>query len=65
MFILWIEFIKQKFKENFSMESSFGHLMKVTKDFYLVSIGINEINYGIKNPKRFKISIMHQSRNSN
>ena len=41
------------------MESSFGHLMKVTKDFYLVSIGINEISDGIKNSKRFKIAILH------
>ena len=39
---------KQRFKEYFSLEKSIGHLMKVAKDFYLISIGINEINDGIK-----------------
>ena len=41
------------------MEWSIGHLMKVAKDFYMVSMGINEINDGIKNPKRFRLIIWH------
>ena len=29
--------------------------MEMAKDFSLVSIGIDEINDGIKNPKRFRV----------
>ena len=50
---------KQKFKDYFSMENSLGHLMEVAKDFYLVSIGIDDIYNGIKNPKRFRVVILH------
>ena len=49
---------KQKFKDYFSMENSLGHLMEVAKDFYVVSIGIDIYN-GIKNPKRFRVIILH------
>ena len=50
--------IKLRFKDNLSMEKSIGHLMKTGKNFYFISIGIQEINDGIKNPKRFKIIIL-------
>ena len=50
---------KQRFKAYFSMENSLGQLIEVAKDFYVISIGINEINEGIKNAKRFKITILH------
>lgn len=41
------------------MESSIGHLMKVAKDFYFILIRINQINDGVRNTKRFKITILH------
>lgn len=57
--------VKNFFNVSIELQVSLSYLMNVMRDFYIISIGINEINYGIKNPKRFKISIMHQSRNSN
>lgn len=50
---------KKRIKEYFSMERSIGHLMEIAQDFNVISIGINEINDGIKNPKRFQLSIFH------
>ena len=48
----------QRFRDNLSMEKSIGHLMKTAKNFYFISIGIQEINDGNKDPKRFKIIIL-------
>ena len=50
---------KQIFKKYVSMESSCGYLMEVARNSFFISIGINEINDGIKNPKRFKITKLH------
>ena len=50
---------KKKMKEYFLMERSCGHLMETAKNFYYFSIGIDEIYDGIKNSKRFAISIFH------
>ena len=48
-----------KFKGYFSMKKSLDHLMEVAKDFHFISIGINEINNGINNSKRFRITILN------
>ena len=50
---------KESFNAYFSMENSLGHLLEVAKDFYFISIGINEINEDIKNAKRFRVIIVH------
>ena len=50
---------KQQIKIYFTMKNSLDHLMKIAQDFYVISIGLNEINDGLKNPKRFKITILH------
>ena len=44
---------KQRFKGYLSMEKLLGHIMQVAINFYYASIGINKINNGIKNSKRF------------
>lgn len=49
--------IKQRFNEYFLLENSLGYLNKILKTFFLISIGFNEINYGYKNSKRFKLCI--------
>ena len=51
--------VVDKFKRCASMEQSLGHLMEVARDFYVFSIGINEIEEGIKNRKRFKMLILN------
>ena len=51
---------KQRFKEYFSMESSVGHLMEVSRNFNFISIGINEIHNGLNpNSNRFQLSYLH------
>ena len=51
---------KQRFKKYFSMEHSLGNMMEIAKSFFfVVSIGINEINDGIKNPKGIQVMILH------
>ena len=50
---------KKIFKKYVSMERSCGYLMEVARNSFFISIGINEINDGIKNPKRFKITKLH------
>lgn len=49
---------KQRFKEYFLSENSFGHLNKLLKAFVISSIGFSEINYDIKNSKRLKINTL-------
>ena len=49
----------EKFKGYLSVKKSLDNLMEVAKDFYFFSIGINEIKDGIKNSKRFRITILH------
>ena len=51
--------LKKRIKEYFLMERSCGHLMETAKNFYFFSIGIDEIYGGMKNSKRFGISIFH------
>ena len=53
-----IDQITKQFIEYWSMERSIGHLMEVAKSCYFISIGIDEINNGIKNPKRMRIIIL-------
>ena len=48
-----------KFEGYLSMKKSLDHLMEVAKDFHFISIGINEINDGIKNPGQFKLVILN------
>lgn len=50
---------KQRFKQHFSMESSVGHLMEVSRNLYFISIGIDEIINGLKNRMRFQFSLLH------
>ena len=57
--IRFVQNQNDKLKGYLSMERSLGHLMEIAKDFYYISTGINEINEGVKNAKRFKITILH------
>ena len=41
------------------MVNSIGHLMESAQNFNFISIGINEIFVGIKNPKRFRVLILY------
>lgn len=50
---------KQRFKEHFSMKSSVGHLMEVSRNLYFISIGIDEIINGLKSSSRFQFSFLH------
>lgn len=50
--------IKQKLNDYFSLENSLGHLNKLFKDFFIISIGFDEIKNGMKNSKRFKLCIL-------
>lgn len=50
--------ITKQFIEYWSMERSISHLMEVAKSCYFISIGIDEINDGIKNPRRMRITIL-------
>ena len=54
--IRFVQNQNDKLKRYFSMKRLFDHLMGIAKDFYFISIVINTINDGIKNPKRLKIS---------
>ena len=40
------------------MENSIKTLSNAMRRFYVLSIGFDEIYYGIKNPKRFKLCIL-------
>ena len=50
--------ITKRFVEYWSMKRSIGHLMEVAKSCHFISVGIDEINDGIKNPKRMRITIL-------
>ena len=50
--------IKQKVNEYFLMKNSIGTLSNAIRKFYVASVGFDEIYYGIKNPKRFKLCIL-------
>ena len=54
--------IQQKLRNHlydyYQLANSLGHLMKVSKRFYVTSIGFDQIFYGTKNPKRFKICVL-------
>ena len=46
-------------RENyFQLSNSLGHLMKISKRFYVTSIGFDEIFNGTKNSKRFRICVL-------
>ena len=42
----------------FSFENSLIHLQNLSKCLFIISIGFDEINYGIKNSFRFKICVL-------
>ena len=58
---IWIENkilnSKRKIKEYFLLKNSLDHLENFIKNFYLLSVGFDDIYYGNKNIKRFKICI--------
>ena len=51
--------LKYKIKEYFLLENSLEHLANAIKKFYILSVGFDDIYYGIKNHKRFKICIFN------
>ena len=58
--------IKNKFadfkfniKEYFLLKNSLDHLANFIKKFYVLSVGFDDIYYGIENPKRLKICIFN------
>ena len=53
------EKFKQKVNEYFLFEKSLTHLMKSLKSFYVFSIGFDDMYFGRKNAKRFKICIFN------
>ena len=50
---------KERIKSYFAIESSFGHLMETSTNLYLMSVGIDEIDQGIKNAKRLRRSLFN------
>ena len=52
-----IKKIKLKLFEHFSLKTSIKTLSNVIRNFYIISKGFDEINYGIENPKRFKVCL--------
>ena len=50
--------ITKKINDCFSMKNSINNLNKFVKKFYLCSIGFDEIYFGMKNSKRFVITIL-------
>ena len=59
----WIEskisILKCWIKEYFLLKNSLEHLENYIKKFYVFSVGFNDIYYGNKNMKRFKICIVN------
>ena len=50
--------IKQKFVDYFLIKTLIEILSKIIRNFYVFSVGLDEIYYEIKNPKRFKLCII-------
>ena len=50
--------LKNRRENYFQLSNSLGHLMKTSKRFYVTSIGFDQIFYGTKNPKRFRICVL-------
>ena len=50
---------KSKIKEYFLLKNSLVHLERFIKKYYLLSVGFDDIYYGNKNIKRFKICIVN------
>ena len=61
--MIWIKIkistLKSRIKEYFSLKNWLFHLESVIRKFYIFSIGFNDIYYGNKNIKRFKICIFN------
>lgn len=53
--------LKYKIKQYFLLENLLDHLANVIKKFHVLSVGFDDIYYGIKNPKKFKICIFNCS----
>ena len=51
--------LKYKIKEYFLLKNSLDHLANFIKKFYILSVGFDDIYYGIKNHKRLKICIFN------
>lgn len=49
---------KQKFHNYFLMKNSLQALSNAMKNYYIISVGFNEIYNGIKKPKKFKMCIL-------
>ena len=49
--------LKLKLSEHFSLKNSIKTLSNVIRNFYVISKRFDEINYGIENPKRFKVCL--------
>ena len=49
--------LKLKLSEHFSLKTSIKTLSNVIRNFYVISKRFDEINYGIENPKRFKVCL--------
>ena len=54
-----IEKVKVKLKKHFGIENLVNHLFGLLKICLIISIGIDDINFGTKNPKRFKLCILN------
>ena len=54
-----IQKIKVKIIEHFKIENLFYNLVDLFKFSLIISIGIDEIYFGTKNPKRFKLCVLN------
>ena len=50
--------MKSKVNEYFLMKNTIDHLSKFINRFYIISVGFDDMFYGIKNSERFKASIL-------
>ena len=51
--------IKKKLINHFLIEKSLDHLINCSKEFNVISIGFDQINHQMKNPKRFRMCILY------
>lgn len=52
-----IEKLKIKINEYFLMRNSLNHLMKFLNKCYISSVGFDDLYFGRRNPKRYKVNL--------
>ena len=56
--LIYARKIRKRIFKYFTLENSLNDLMNYSKRFYVISIGFDQIYYGLKNSMRFKICVL-------